>query len=214
MEAAVSALEAGAEHAKPAVLPEPGSREKPAEPETGAPPFDIDAAAAVLDEDMGPPREIPQEENDHDADESAGRAESVTAEPAAGDMPPTDGEAAEETPESDTAAGTSGEVAAADWPALVAALKDTMKPGQYSIVSNSRMVRGAFSGGLLTIGVPNAFVRNQLEQQQSFDCIRAAAQKLAGGNVHVKIIEEQPPAQDGAAKLDRLSQFGNVRFEQ
>jgi DNA polymerase-3 subunit gamma/tau len=206
MEKAISALAAGVGCAKSAITTEPEHRKRPA---CGAEPDCTGEAASASDEaGASAPEIIPQDEAGEAVAGSAEQAESTAAELPNGDVPPLAEEALE-----DSAAGASGDGASAVWTALVAALGDTMRPGQYSIVSNSQQVSGAFSGDLLTIRVSNAFVRGQLEQQESLACIQAAAQKLTGGNIRVAISEEQTASQDGAAKLDRLSQFGNVRFE-
>ena len=124
----------------------------------------------------------------------------------------------EEEPETDTGSETEAtpyDNAADDglWAEILAVLKKTMLPGQYNIISSEAMAKGELLEDTLTVGVPNAFVKGQLEQAQSMECIKAAAQKVTSRALRVKISESKPTQTAGTEKLDGLSRFGNVKFE-
>jgi len=97
------------------------------------------------------------------------------------------------------------------WADILAVLKHSMQPGQYTIISGD--ATGEIKDDTLTVSVQNAFCRAQLEQAQSMDCIRAAAQKAVGRAVKVKIAETKPAQAGSTEKLNGLSKFGNVKFE-
>ena len=99
------------------------------------------------------------------------------------------------------------------WAELLAVLKNTMLPGQYNIISSEAMAKGELQEDTLTVNVPNAFVKGQLEQAQSLECIKAAAQKVTGKAVKVKISVNLQAQAANSEKLDGLSKFGNVKFE-
>lgn len=99
------------------------------------------------------------------------------------------------------------------WTDILADLKHTMQPGQYIIISNDSMAKGELQGDTLTVNVTNSFVKGQLEQTQSMECIKAAAQKALGRAVRIKIAEVKPAQAGSTNKLDNLSKFGNVKFE-
>lgn len=105
------------------------------------------------------------------------------------------------------------EVSSDAWKDLLALLKQSMQQGQYTIISNSVMAKGYFSDDSLTIGVANAFVKGQLEQPKTLECIRNAAQTFLGKPIIVKIVEDKLEQNGGTEKLDVLSRFGNVKFE-
>lgn len=113
---------------------------------------------------------------------------------------------AEENP---FAVGTSG----GEWADILAVLKKTMQAGQYSIVSNEQMAKGELMGDTLTINVPNAFVKGQLEQVQQMDLIKAAAREVTGSAIILKVAENKAIQSANAGKLYGLSKFGNVKFE-
>ncbi len=128
----------------------------------------------------------------------------------------------EEESETDTSAETGTETetitfdnAAADgfWTEILAVLKKTMLPGQYNIISSEAMAKGELLEDTLTVSVPNTFVKGQLEQTQSMECIKAAAQKVTGRALRIKISESKQEQTAGTEKLDGLSKFGNVKFE-
>ncbi len=99
------------------------------------------------------------------------------------------------------------------WGEIVARLKHTMQPGQYSIVMNPHMAMGELLGDELVIHVPSAFVKNQLEQATVMTCIKAAAQETAGVPLRVRVDESKLEQTGSTEKLDSLSRFGNVKFE-
>lgn len=98
------------------------------------------------------------------------------------------------------------------WTEILAELKLRLLPGQFSIISSEAMAKGELCEDTLTVSVPNAFVKGQLEQTQSLDCIKAAVQKVTGKAVKVKISESMPVPAASSEKLDGLSKFGNVKF--
>jgi len=92
-------------------------------------------------------------------------------------------------------------------------LKSTMQLGQYNIIGNEMMAKGTLSGNMLSVSVPNAFVKGQLEQAQAMDCIKKAAEKVSGRPIAVKILENKAEPAANPDKLGSLSKFGNVKFE-
>jgi len=100
-----------------------------------------------------------------------------------------------------------------EWTDILAILKKTMQAGQYSIVSNEQMAKGELLGDTLTIDVPNAFVKGQLEQVQQMNLIKAAVSEATGRAIMVKVSENKSIQNANAGKLDGLSKFGNVKFE-
>ncbi|MFB0921842.1 MAG: DNA polymerase III subunit gamma/tau [Oscillospiraceae bacterium] len=99
------------------------------------------------------------------------------------------------------------------WTEILAVLKKTMLPGQYNIISSEAMAKAELQEDSLTVSVPNAFVKGQLEQPQSIECIKVAVQEVTGRAVRVKITESKQVQTAGTDKLDGLSRFGNVKFE-
>lgn len=96
------------------------------------------------------------------------------------------------------------------WTEILAVLKHSMLTGQYTIISGAV---GELIDDTLTVSVQNAFYKAQLEQAQSLDCIRAAAQKVIGRAIKVKLAETKSAQVGSTEKLNGLAKFGNVKFE-
>ncbi|MEG0035789.1 MAG: DNA polymerase III subunit gamma/tau [Oscillospiraceae bacterium] len=101
--------------------------------------------------------------------------------------------------------------AATAWTNILAELKNTMHPGIFNVVSN--MAMGEMTDVGLNISVAGAFERNQLGQTAAQEQIRAAIQNVLGKAVPFKITERQAAESADEGKLDKLTQFGNVKFE-
>ncbi len=170
------------------------------EPDEGPddePPFDLDDTPAPPARKTAEKREEPPAEGwDAPAEEPDDRV--FTDEEA----PPEDGE----TPK------PAAPVSDALWPSIAHELIKTLKPGQAAFIKNQ--ATGSMDGSVLTISVPNAFIKGQLEQGATLELIRQGAEKAVGRSVPVKIA-----LSDGAQGADTqklkadLSQFGNVKFE-
>ncbi|MEG1909025.1 MAG: DNA polymerase III subunit gamma/tau [Oscillospiraceae bacterium] len=101
--------------------------------------------------------------------------------------------------------------AATAWTNILAELKGTMHPGIFNVVSH--MAMGEMTDVGLSISVAGAFERKQLEQTEAQEQIRTAIQNVLGKAVPFKITERQAAESTDAGKLDKLTQFGNVKFE-
>ena len=75
------------------------------------------------------------------------------------------------------------------------------------------MAKGELVGDTLTLSVPSSFVKGQIEQPFVLENIKAAARKVSGAAVAVKISENKQALTGAAEKLDSLSKFGNFKFE-
>ncbi|MEG1166371.1 MAG: hypothetical protein RSD68_08155, partial [Oscillospiraceae bacterium] len=84
-------------------------------------------------------------------------------------------------------------------------------PGIFNVVSH--MAMGEMTDVGLSISVAGAFERKQLEQTEAQEQIRTAIQNVLGKAVPFKITERQAAESTDAGKLDKLTQFGNVKFE-
>lgn len=113
-----------------------------------------------------------------------------------------------ETPEADISEAPK-QGSAGEWKEILAELKLSMPVFQFIHLGDSN---GEIRDGALVIPVKGAFQQTQLEQTAAQEHIRAAAEKVLGKTLPVKIVIEKASGAD-AGKLDALSKFGNVRFE-
>ena len=90
-------------------------------------------------------------------------------------------------------------------------LKVSMLPNKFDIISNQLISDSSMDGEVLTVGVPNGFVKGQLEQALS--AIKSAAEQVTGRTINVKIVESKTTPSADQKKLDELTKFGNVKFE-
>ncbi|MGI6027923.1 MAG: DNA polymerase III subunit gamma/tau [Candidatus Heteroscillospira sp.] len=109
-----------------------------------------------------------------------------------------------------------GDMAPDFWPRMLTELKKVLQIGAYNIISDPFHAEGAAEDGGLCVYVKNSFAMNMLNTPAVQDRLRAVASKVAGGTVPIRIVEGNPPARDAASgndKIDKLMQFGNVKFE-
>ncbi|MEG2526664.1 MAG: DNA polymerase III subunit gamma/tau [Oscillospiraceae bacterium] len=189
---------------------------------------DEDSLTQLLEEDAPPFDEIPSEkQNYYESAQNApieynGAKVAPMADEAEDDVPPFDMPEPKETrlppkeerqiPEPEPAMPAQPIAGAATaWTNILAELKNTMHPGIFNVVSN--MAMGEMTDVGLNISVAGAFERNQLGQTAAQEQIRAAIQNVLGKAVPFKITERQAAESADEGKLDKLTQFGNVKFE-
>ncbi|MEG0941166.1 MAG: DNA polymerase III subunit gamma/tau [Oscillospiraceae bacterium] len=189
---------------------------------------DEDSLTQLLEEDAPPFDEIPSEkQNYYESAQNApiehnGAKVAPMADEAEDDVPPFDMPEPKETrlppkeekqisePEPAMPAQPIAGAATA-WTNILAELKGTMHPGIFNVVSH--MAMGEMTDVGLSISVAGAFERKQLEQTEAQEQIRTAIQNVLGKAVPFKITERQAAESTDAGKLDKLTQFGNVKFE-
>lgn len=116
---------------------------------------------------------------------------------------------ADEEPESARQSEGDAEV----WVEILKKLKGLLGPGQFSLVSNSAMVKGSFDGASVNISAADDFVRGQLEQNTVLAFLREGALEVIGRSVPVKICVDDALRQPDPGKLSGLAKFGNVTFK-
>ncbi|MEG0778702.1 MAG: DNA polymerase III subunit gamma/tau [Oscillospiraceae bacterium] len=189
---------------------------------------DEDSLTQLLEEDAPPFDEIPSEKQNYCESaqnapiEHNGAKVAPMADEAEDDVPPFDMPEPKETrlppkeekqilePEPAMPAQPIAGAATA-WTNILAELKGTMHPGIFNVVSH--MAMGEMTDVGLSISVAGAFERKQLEQTEAQEQIRTAIQNVLGKAVPFKITERQAAESTDAGKLDKLTQFGNVKFE-
>jgi DNA polymerase-3 subunit gamma/tau len=160
------------------------------EAEADEPPFDMPNEKKVSETDIefsGYDTESAEAPSELESDD---HAEAVTDEPPEPESATTD---------------DSGDI----WPALCAELKRTMPPFHLAHLSGAQ---GELDGDKLVISVAGAFAKNSLEKPEPQELIREAVTKLTGRVMPIKI-EEKKASPEAAERLDKLSQFRNVKFE-
>jgi len=115
------------------------------------------------------------------------------------------------------------------WPDLVHALHGKVPAGEYSFLSNAKMVQGAVDGPLLTLWAQNDFVRSMVNKPAILTAVEAEAKRLLGGAYRVVVSVGTPPAasavpapvpaaqpaDQGHDKLDDLLEnFGDIITEE
>ncbi|MEG1316454.1 MAG: hypothetical protein RSC86_03670, partial [Oscillospiraceae bacterium] len=189
---------------------------------------DEDSLTQLLEEDAPPFDEIPSEkQNYYESAQNApieynGAKVAPMADKAEDDVPPFDMPEPKEMrlpPKEEKQISESEPAmpaqpiagAATAWTNILAELKGTMHPGIFNVVSH--MAMGEMTDVGLSISVAGAFERKQLEQTEAQEQIRTAIQNVLGKAVPFKITERQAAESTDAGKLDKLTQFGNVKFE-
>ena len=97
------------------------------------------------------------------------------------------------------------------WQAVLAEVAPKLGMPDSMFLTDAGHTRGSFSDGVLTLEAKTALSSGVLKRTDTAEAIRAAASRIAGGPVQVRVTEGggsvAAPAED---KLDRLSRFGNV----
>lgn len=110
----------------------------------------------------------------------------------------------------------SGSLDADFWDKMLPELKKTMPLSQYNLISDPFHVECVADNGGLQIYVKNPFAMGVINTPSAQDTLRAVAAAVAGESVIIRIEEGSPPAQAAKPmqnKIDKLMQFGNVKFE-
>ncbi len=111
------------------------------------------------------------------------------------------------------------------WPDLVHALHGKVPAGEYSFLSNAKMVQGAVDGPLLTLWAQNDFVRSMVNKPAILTAVETEAKRLLGGAYRAVVAVGTPPAASAAPapapvaqghdKLDDLLEnFGDIITEE
>ena len=111
------------------------------------------------------------------------------------------------------------------WPGMVADLKGRVPMGEYSFLANPEMVQGRIEGPLLTLWVPNDFVKNMIAKPGILAAVTNRANSLSGGPYRTVVTVGEPPAAASGSeqekshdKLDDLlsleEQFGDIIVEE
>ena len=102
----------------------------------------------------------------------------------------------EETPPAPAPVKTSGQAPGwGGWPALRDSLRGTVDVGDYGFLSNAALVEGALAGDVLTLWAANDFIKSQLDKPALLNQVAAAAGRMAGRAVHVKVAVGTAPAE-------------------
>ena len=111
--------------------------------------------------------------------------------------------------------------AAADsefWPSFCAGLHGLVPPSAHPLLTNSAMVTGTWSGGVLTLWVQNEFTKALLNKPAITEPMAKAASARFGQSARVVFSIGKPPAQTHASApqpvpeedaLDQLLDFGS-----
>ena len=121
-----------------------------------------------------------------------------------------------EEPVHEEAAAPAAEYDPEFWPRMLTELKKVLPIGPYNIISDPFHAEGVVQDGLLTLYVKNGFAMNMLNTPAVQDRLRAVANKVGGEGINVRIVEGMPPVREtkpNNSKIDKLMQFGNVKFE-
>ena len=84
------------------------------------------------------------------------------------------------------------------WPDLVHALHGKVPAGEYSFLSNAKMVQGAIDGPLLKLWTQNDFVRSMINKPGIVAAVAEQAKLLPGGPYRVTVVVGVPPAPQAA----------------
>ncbi len=105
-------------------------------------------------------------------------------------------------------------VEAGNWDTLVESLRgNNAALGIYNFLHSPGMAQGVFSGNVLTIYVKDSFTLELLKKPANQDLLRAAATRVCGQDMALRLNLGSPEAAPAEDKLDGLKKFGNVRFE-
>ena len=102
------------------------------------------------------------------------------------------------------------------WPRVLTELKKVLQIGPYNIISDPFHAEGAAQGDTLQVYVKNSFAMSMLNTPAVQDRLKAVAAKVAGRTMAVHLQEGTPPVREAKPdtnKIDKLMQFGNVKFE-
>jgi DNA polymerase-3 subunit gamma/tau len=99
------------------------------------------------------------------------------------------------------------------WQDVLKALKPTMPPMDYMILSDQSQAEGEICDSTLTIRVKSPFGMGMLNKTEITSAVKAAAEKMLGCAVKVMLTDAQKTADGGVDKLDALSKFGNITFK-
>ena len=106
----------------------------------------------------------------------------------------------EETPPAPAPVKTSGQASGwGGWPALRDSLRGTVDVGDYGFLSNAALVEGALAGDVLTLWAANDFIKSQLDKPALLNQVAAAAGRMAGRAIHVKVAVGTAPAETTAS---------------
>ena len=81
---------------------------------------------------------------------------------------------------------------------MVHALHGKVPAGEYSFLSNAKMVQGAIDGPLLKLWAQNDFVRNMINKPGILAAVAERAKLLPGGPYRVTVVVGAPPAPQAA----------------
>ncbi len=80
------------------------------------------------------------------------------------------------------------------WPEMVHALHGRVPAGEYSFLSNAKMVQGAIDGPILTLWVQNDFIRSMINKPGIIAAVTEQAKLLPGGPYRVAVTVGTAPA--------------------
>lgn len=80
------------------------------------------------------------------------------------------------------------------WPDMVHALHGKVPAGEYSFLSNAKMVQGAIDGPLLRLWAQNDFIRNMINKPGVVAAVTEQAKLLPGGPYRVTVVVGTAPA--------------------